>query len=417
MAKRKDFLTMVRERKDRGEVPDYESRLKHAASKLEGRPTEEPNGSPAEVQDTVQNKEERGEQEQSPVVNTPTGHPNRTPQQDSPTEQTPQPDSPSGLSNGTPQQDTPTGHPNINEGREPQNLLDQRTIPIKSKNHKYLYNFLIKHPDIVTNYENLHALTGIPIGTIRNALRSFERKDLIFKGTYRENNHKKQGIRIIVKHPNGTPQQDTPTGQATWTGQIPSKIDRFYLSSSLGGGSAEGGGQDQVSQSGADCDDKLLSLSDSDIEFHWPRLASYGFGGHQIRQIVSELKKVEKTREHVLRGLDHIEFEIEHDQLVDKNGAKVGKVCDWAYRSLAKNGYYRRPEGYVSPEEQADRDAAEAARQNKQAKYERAVAEFEEWRAEISEEKRQELLKGKRGPEQQWLWAQFKKIYGYEGKI
>lgn len=438
MAKRKDFLTMVREKKERGEIPDYESRLKKTASRLEGHTSEEQENIQAEEQDTLQNVEQRSEpensneQEQSPGSDTsteqsnrtvqpdsPIGQSNRTTQQDSPPEQATQPGRPLGQSNQTPQQDIPTGHPDVDKDQEPQNLLSQKAVSIKSKNHKLLYDFLTKHPDIVTNYENLHALTGIPKGTIRNALRSFESKGLIFKGIYRENNHKMQGIRIIVKHPNWTPQSDTPTGQSTWTVQSHSQIDReISLSKSSGGGSAEGGGFDPVNQSGEDtADAKLLSLSDADIGFHWPNLANYGFGARQIKQIVTQLHKANKTREHVFRGLDYIEFEIEHDQLIDKEGNKVGKVCDWAYRSLAANGYYRQPEGYISPEEQADRDAAKEAKQRRQAKYDRAVAEFEEWRAEMTEEEKQEHLKGKKGPEQQWLWARFKKIYGYEGKI
>ena len=67
--------------------------------------------------------------------------------------------------------------------------------------------------------------------------------------------------------------------------------------------------------------------------------------------------------------------------------------------------------------EQAERDAQEEQEQIKKARYERALAEFDNWLSSMSDEERQELNTGRRGPERQWLWSQFKKKQGYEGKI
>ena len=63
-----------------------------------------------------------------------------------------------------------------------------------------------------------------------------------------------------------------------------------------------------------------------------------------------------------MQGLTHAEWELEHGAMRDKSGAPVASPVDWIFTSLSKNGYYRRPAGYVSPQEQAELDAAEEAK-------------------------------------------------------
>jgi hypothetical protein len=350
-------------------------------------------------------------------LDTPTGQSNRTTLQDSPNKRPVQPDSPtgqskhaSGLSNQTPQLNTPSEHPSIKESQEPQNFLSQESITLKSNSHKQLYDFLTHNPDIVTNYENLQALNGIPKGTIRNALRSFQHKGLIHKENYRENNHKRQGLRIITKHPNWTPQVKTPTGQATWTDQKHSKIDRIYLSSERGG-SAEGG---ETEQAGDPIKHQLLSLSNSDIEYHWPKLAQVGFGSHQVQQIVNELEKTGRSTEYVLRSFDHIEYWLNHGDGRDGQGEPVASKLNYIFKSLAKTGYFSQPSGYISPEELAEEERKKELERIKNKRHERMLLEFEEWKKSLSEEEKDDLLKNRRGPKDKWLWHKFLQLNNYD---
>ena len=319
--------------------------------------------------------------------------------------------------NSTPQSNTLVQHPGETSPENAHIFIKSKKPTLKSRNQKYLYNFFDNYPNILTTYKDLHEITGIAKATLRDILRQFERKGLITKKTSKDEKTGVRGLHIVFQHPSPTPASNTQVQHTNSTPQAYSKIDRIYLSNS-GGGSAEGGGSTQVSQSGADnAKAKLLNLSDADIEFFWPNLAKSGFGTSQIQQIVTSLEKKDKPLDHVMRGLEHIEYEAEQDLLRTSGGGKVEDLCSWAYSSLARYGYYRKPKGYITPEEKAERDAQEEQEQIKKARYERALAEFDNWLSDMSEEERQNLNTGRRGPERQWLWSQFKKKQGYEGKI
>ena len=71
---------------------------------------------------------------------------------------------------------------------------------------------------------------------------------------------------------------------------------------------------------------------------------------------------------------------------------------------MARTGYYRRPAGYVSPEEQAAKDAEEEARAVVAAQRKAEQAQFEAWRDGLSPEALQNALKGHPGgPRDAWL--------------
>ena len=74
-----------------------------------------------------------------------------------------------------------------------------------------------------------------------------------------------------------------------------------------------------------------------------------------------------------------------HGQLVDKDGQPVADPGPWAFRALAQNGYYRRPKGYVSPEEQILLDQEEV-RALLAAWKKAEQAQFEVWRDGLSPE-------------------------------
>jgi hypothetical protein len=289
-------------------------------------------------------------------------------------------------------------------------LIQSKKTPFKSKNQRVLYELIQENPNIVTTYNDLHAMTAIPKTTIRDALRLFERKGLILKNKYVSSDGF-QGLHIKLRHTIPTHHPDTPSRVSRSTDESSSKIDRFYLSSGRGG-STEGGVQEGGFQSDSSAE-KLTSLSNADIQFHWPCLAGTGFGVHQIQQIVERLQKVEKPLTYIFQSLDHIEFELENGQLQDRNGSSVQDPCSYAFNALAKHGYYRRPHGYISSQEQAEEDARLEAEQLRKAREKKEEEEFQAWKQSLSEEEYRELIKDKKGPEEKWLkhkWREKKKF-------
>ena len=133
---------------------------------------------------------------------------------------------------------------------------------------------------------------------------------------------------------------------------------------------------------------KLEALTEDDLAHHWPNLARAGFGTCQIRQIVEHLARINIGTEKVTQGLTHAEWELETGNMRDKSGAPVTSPVNWIFSSLSKNGYYRRPKGYVSPQEQAELDAAEESKRIAEAREARKKAAFDAWLSELSSEER-----------------------------
>lgn len=142
---------------------------------------------------------------------------------------------------------------------------------------------------------------------------------------------------------------------------------------------------------------RLEALTEPDIAFHWPRLAASGFGTHQIRQIIDRLEQKNLQLSNVLPGLEHAEWALEHDLMKDKDDQSVLHPTNWVFQILAKQGYYPRPTGYVSPQEQAERDAAEEQKSLSVALEERFQAECAVWIAGLSGDKRRAILGDKNG--------------------
>lgn len=131
----------------------------------------------------------------------------------------------------------------------------------------------------------------------------------------------------------------------------------------------------------------LEELTEMDILSHWPCLAKTGFGTHQIRQIVLALSKVAISAQNVLQGLHYAEWELDNNQMTDKSGQLVSDPCSYIFSSLVRSGCYRKPVGFIDPEEVAEREAIEKTRRQRQLSEERAKEEmqakfaegFEQW--------------------------------------
>lgn len=128
---------------------------------------------------------------------------------------------------------------------------------------------------------------------------------------------------------------------------------------------------------------KLEALTEDDLAYHWANLAREGFGTCQIRQIIERLAQVNIGAEKVIQGLTYVEWELETGGMRTKTGDPVASPVNWVFSSLSKNGSYRRPTGYVSPQEQTELDAAEEARRIAAARKARKNAEFDAWLVEL----------------------------------
>lgn len=136
----------------------------------------------------------------------------------------------------------------------------------------------------------------------------------------------------------------------------------------------------------------LEVLTEEDIAFHWPTLARQGFGTDQVRQILSRLAQVNIGPEKVMQGLTHAEWELAAKRMRDKSGNPVSSPVSWVFKILAHQGYYPRPEGYRSPQEQAELDAAEERKRLVAAQEERFKAECDVWIAGLPPDERNAIL-------------------------
>ena len=132
-------------------------------------------------------------------------------------------------------------------------------------------------------------------------------------------------------------------------------------------------------------------------------MARAGFGLAQLEQIHDALAQLGKSADRIIQGLDHAEWELAEGKMLDKTGQPVADPCAWVFRSLASQGYYRRPAGYVSAEEQAELDAANEAKALAQSREQARLARFRAWEQGLSREAREKALEGRRGPEEAWL--------------
>lgn len=136
----------------------------------------------------------------------------------------------------------------------------------------------------------------------------------------------------------------------------------------------------------------LEDLTEEDVAFHWPVLARQGFGTDQVRQILSRLAQINIGPEKVMQGLTHAEWELVAGRMRDKSGNPVSSPVSWVFKILAHQGYYPRPEGYRSPQEQAELDAAEEKKCFVSAQQERLKAECEVWIAGLTLDERNAIL-------------------------
>ncbi|MFK4766397.1 hypothetical protein ACI3L3_16650 [Desulfobaculum sp. SPO524] len=163
-------------------------------------------------------------------------------------------------------------------------------------------------------------------------------------------------------------------------------------------------------------------MSSDTIAAAWPHLAKAGWTRNQMRQLrqVFEGRGIDFAP--LRQALNHAEWELStKGQLSDKSGTTVANPVAWLFGALKKTGYYARPEGYESPQEQYAREQAEEAQRI--AKYRKAAEQVEkqdamatamEWYRQLPEEDQKNILKRQPGggsiPQEPWILREYKRI-------
>ncbi len=135
----------------------------------------------------------------------------------------------------------------------------------------------------------------------------------------------------------------------------------------------------------------LQLLDEEALAFHWPELAKQGFGMEQIGQIIKRLEQIDVKTDKVISGLHHAEWALENGSMKDAKGEPVGNPVNWVFSILARQGYYPRPPGYVSPEEKMEQDAAIEAERLQKVRQARFLSEYALWIAGLSLEERESI--------------------------
>jgi hypothetical protein len=163
-------------------------------------------------------------------------------------------------------------------------------------------------------------------------------------------------------------------------------------------------------------------MSSDTIAAAWPHLAKAGWTRNQMRQLrqVFEGRGIDFAP--LRQALNHAEWELAtKGQLSDKSGTTVANPVAWLFGALKKTGYYARPEGYESPQEQYAREQAEEAQRiatyrkaAEQAEKQDAMATAMEWYRQLPEEDQKNLLKRQPGggskPQEPWILREYKRI-------
>ena len=256
----------------------------------------------------------------------------------------------------------------------------------------------------IVRYPDLVAALGIPYKTIRWAMTELEKDGFFKRKDYR--NGMFQGVELAYdehlcrRYCERIKLSTTPSA-AIWA--TPSATDRAAASTTPSASTTHY--KEEI-----DRENLSISLTSERIALTWPHLHRSGFGPDQLAQIGQALAELGKATDKIMQSLDHAEWELERGQMLDKDGQPVADPCSWVFRSLARTGYYRRPKGYISPEEQAAKDLEAEAKAVTAARHAAEQAQFETWRDGLTPDELADAMRGHPGgPKDAWLKSVWKK--------
>lgn len=139
-------------------------------------------------------------------------------------------------------------------------------------------------------------------------------------------------------------------------------------------------------------DEGLAAVTQDTLQIHFPRLSLEGFMADSLRQVISENQKGGRSCANIWEGLEHAEWQLENGGIHDKEGKPVSSVAGYVFKALAKNGFYARPVGYVSRQEQYMQERAAWLKQAEETREQLLNQEFKHWRERLTLQDEQELL-------------------------
>ncbi|WP_031480054.1 helix-turn-helix domain-containing protein [Maridesulfovibrio frigidus] len=101
---------------------------------------------------------------------------------------------------------------------------------------------------------------------------------------------------------------------------------------------------------------RLLSISRDDFQVLWPSLHNKRFGPDQIRQIVEHRLSFGETILDIEESLHAAHWELENETFPETRKG----VCNYLFATLKSKGTWRRPVGFLTPNEQALANAKKA---------------------------------------------------------
>ena len=314
--------------------------------------------------------------------------------------------------NPTPSHHTPASQPNrLNQHPTPTGKSNTLQVfkrptkgktPIRTHAQKTIWNYLAQMGNHITTNDEIAQNTGISTGTTRDVLRMLEQGGYIEKDMWRDGFER--GLMISIVEDKA--QQAAPTPN-------PNRLNQqgdYLLESNM----EESPSLDRKIE-GLSIYQRLILLKQDDFDFHYPGLAQIGFGPTQIEQILERLTTVGKSPDRLFEAMEHANWELEDGGIRDKEGKLVENPLGFVFQSLARGGYFRKPKGFISPEEQAAKDARERAEAELKAQEAAETVQYEIWRRSLSAEDigrlKTEAEKTSKflGPEDVWMRAVWKK--------
>ncbi|WP_320171197.1 hypothetical protein [Maridesulfovibrio sp.] len=258
-----------------------------------------------------------------------------------------------------------------------------------TKNMNVVLSFLIKEYGVGSCFKvrciDIHYATGVSVDTVQRILTKFAYEGFLSKKRIRDGRF--QGLEVTLKpvcnHYQNFILNEVSAAPATATGFQPSIVSSINKST--------------YSEEAL----KILAVTDEDIAAQYPLLADAGFGSSQLSQIVEHREKLNLPLAGLLASLEYAEYMIKTKQ-PDKYGDIVSSYNGYFFNALKVSGAILRPDGYKTITERAVEEA-------KAVKKQELDAQYELWLLKLPVEDKEEILKGKSGPDDAYLRYHWKK--------
>lgn len=276
-----------------------------------------------------------------------------------------QTDTPNGQGGGQGKRTTPDSQPIV--------LLEES--PLRTVQQERLLSFLRQCRHCVTSHNALGRKLDMPYGSVRRIIRRLTELGFIGTRPYYENGA--QGIEIWCYGEETKPAPSRPA-PAVPADERTGDTDRVI-------GQALHIEERKIEKE----NQSIWNLSADQVGELWPHATNAGLYPGHLRQARDALHiQGQRDREEaiVAQSLRFLDWQMEQGGITDKDGKPVTNPVAYWLRSLQRNGYYAKPNGYVDPhllalkqleEEESARLCAEKKLLQAREEHERLAMEAE----------------------------------------